>query len=73
MLPAATGNADTIGRIATTYGVRYGALEVSAATGYSVNHTTTLMIVERDRYREMALPFESAAECAGSNRSPFPT
>jgi hypothetical protein len=72
MLPAATGNADTIGRIATTYGVRYGALAVSAATGDSVNHTAMLMIVERDRYRGMTLPFESAAECVGSNRSSFP-
>jgi len=56
MLPAATGNADTIDRIAATYGVCFEALELSAATGSSVNNTATLMNVERDRYREMTLP-----------------
>jgi hypothetical protein len=71
MLPAAAGNADTIDRIAATYGVCCEALELSAATGYSVNNTAMLVNVERDRYREMTLPFESAAAHVGSSRSSF--
>ncbi len=57
-----TGDTNTIDRIATTYGVYYEAAEGSDATGYLVNHTATVMIVDRDGYLKLVLPFEGTAE-----------
>ncbi len=57
-----TGDPDTIDRIATIYGVYYEAEEGSEATGYLVNHTATLMIVDRDGYLKLVLPFKGTAE-----------
>lgn len=57
-----TGDVDSIDRVATTYGVYYEAEEGSDATGYLVNHTATVMIVDRDGYLKLVLPFEGTAE-----------
>ena len=57
-----TGDTNTIDRIATIYGVYYEAAEGSEATGYLVNHTATVMIVDRDGYLKLVLPFEGTAE-----------
>jgi protein SCO1/2 len=57
-----TGDPAAIDRVATTYGVYYEAAEGSEATGYLVNHTATLMIVDRDGYLKLVLPFEGTAE-----------
>ena len=66
-----TGDPDTIDRIATTYGVYYEAEEGSEATGYLVNHTATLMIVDRDGYLKLVLPFEGTAEEVADDLSYF--
>ncbi len=66
-----TGDPDTIDRIATIYGVYYEVEEGSAATGYLVNHTATLMIVDRDGYLKLVLPFEGTAEEVADDLSYF--
>ncbi|MEA2011195.1 MAG: SCO family protein [Actinomycetota bacterium] len=57
-----TGDPNSIDRIATTYGVYYEAEEGSEATGYLVNHTATVMVIDRDGYMKLVLPFEGTAE-----------
>ncbi|MEN8235116.1 MAG: SCO family protein [Actinomycetota bacterium] len=57
-----TGDTETIDRIATMYGVYYEAAEGSEATGYLVNHTATVMVIDRDGYLKLVLPFEGTAE-----------
>ena len=57
-----TGDLDTIDRIATMYGVYYEAEEGTDATGYLVNHTATVMVIDRDGYLKLVLPFEGTAE-----------
>ncbi len=57
-----TGDTNAIDRIATVYGVYYEAEEGSEATGYLVNHTATVMIVDRDGYLKLVLPVEGTAE-----------
>ncbi|MCL1693379.1 MAG: SCO family protein [Actinomycetia bacterium] len=57
-----TGDTDAIDRIATVYGVYYEAAEGSEATGYLVNHTATVMVVDKDGYLKLVLPFEGTAE-----------
>jgi protein SCO1/2 len=57
-----TGDTNAIDRIATVYGVYYEAAEGSEATGYLVNHTATVMIVDKDGYLKLVLPFEGTAE-----------
>jgi len=57
-----TGDPETIDRVATMYGVYYEAKAGSVATGYLVDHTATLMIVDRDGYLKLVLPFKGTAE-----------
>ncbi len=57
-----TGDTNAIDRIATVYGVYYEAEEGSDATGYLVNHTATVMVVDKDGYLKLVLPFEGTAE-----------
>jgi len=66
-----TGDTNTIDRIATTYGVYYEAAEGSDATGYLVNHTATVMIVDKDGYLKLVLPFEGTAEEMAADLSHF--
>jgi len=62
MLPAVTGDAYAIDRIATTYGVHHEAQEGSTVVGHLVIHTAMLMFVDRDRYLKLVLPFKGTAE-----------
>ncbi len=57
-----TGPPEVIDRVATVYGVYYEKAEGSAATGYLVNHTATLMVIDREGYLKVVLPFEGTAE-----------
>ncbi len=57
-----TGPPDVIDRVATVYGVYYETEQGSAATGYLVNHTATLMLVDREGYLKVVLPFEGTSE-----------
>lgn len=66
-----TGDPDTIDRIATMYGVYYEAEEGTEATGYLVNHTATVMVIDRDGYLKLVLPFEGTAEEVASDITYF--
>jgi protein SCO1/2 len=62
-----TGDPETIDRVATMYGVYYEAEEGTEATGYLVNHTATVMVIDRDGYLKLVLPFEGTAEEVASD------
>ncbi len=51
-----TGTDDEIASIATVYGVYYKAREGSVDTGYLVDHSAHLMVVDRDGYLKLLLP-----------------
>lgn len=57
-----TGDPAAVDRVATLYGVYYEKEEGSAATGYLVNHTATVMVIDREGYLKLVLPFEGTAE-----------
>ncbi len=57
-----TGERAAVDRVATLYGVYYEKEEGSVATGYLVNHTATVMVIDRDGYLKLVLPFEGTAE-----------
>ena len=53
-----TGTEAEIASVATVYGVFFQANEGSAETGYLVDHTASLMVVDRDGYLKLILPTE---------------
>lgn len=57
-----TGDEATVNRVATLYGVYYEAQDGSEATGYIVDHTSTVMLVDREGYLKLVLPFEGTAQ-----------
>ncbi len=57
-----TGDESTVNRVATLYGVYYEKKAGSAATEYIVDHTSTVMLVDREGYLKLVLPFEGTAE-----------
>lgn len=57
-----TGEPAVVDRVATVYGVYYEKEEGSAATGYLVNHTATVMVIDREGYLKLVLPFEGTAD-----------
>ena len=57
-----TGDEATVNRVATLYGVVYERAEGSAGTGYTIDHTSTVILVDREGYLKLVLPFEGSAE-----------
>ena len=57
-----TGTDEEIASVATVYGVYYQAQEGSAATGYLVDHTATLMVVDKEGYLKLVLPSDVTVE-----------
>jgi protein SCO1/2 len=57
-----TGDAQTVNRVATLYGVYYEAMEGTVETGYTIDHTTTVMLVDKEGFLKLVLPFEGTAE-----------
>ncbi len=57
-----TGDEATVNRVATLYGVFYQQAEGSEATGYTIDHTSTVILVDREGYLKLVLPFEGTAE-----------
>ncbi|MEA2003078.1 MAG: SCO family protein [Actinomycetota bacterium] len=57
-----TGDPAAVNRVATVYGVYYEKEEGTAATGYLINHTATVMVVDKDGFLKLVLPFEGTAE-----------
>lgn len=57
-----TGDEETVNRVATLYGVYYEQQDGSESSGYIVDHTSTVMLVDREGYLKLVLPFEGTAE-----------
>lgn len=62
-----TGDPDTINRVATLYGVVYEKAEGSEGTGYTIDHTSTVVLVDKEGYLKLVLPFEGSAEQIASD------
>jgi len=64
-----TGTADEIAQVATYYGVYYERVESNSALGYLVNHTATVMVIDRQGYLRLVFPYGmSAADIAADLR-----
>lgn len=57
-----TGDIADIDRIATTYGVYYASQETTSAAGYLVDHTSTVMVVDRSGELKLVIPFDATDE-----------
>ena len=52
-----TGSQDDLDKIASLYGIFYEKTEGSANTGYLINHTATLLVIDREGYLKLVFPF----------------
>jgi protein SCO1/2 len=60
-----TGTPEEIASIATLYGIYYGKSEGSIATGYLIDHTATITVIDREGHVKLIFPFgTTAAEIA---------
>jgi protein SCO1/2 len=57
-----TGPIEDISRIATAYGVYFAADEGDVASGYTVAHNASLMVIGRDGHLRLILPPELTAD-----------
>lgn len=53
-----TGSVEDIATVATTYGVYFAANEGDVASGYTVDHTASLMVIDREGHLRLVLPPE---------------
>jgi len=58
----ATGTPEQIAETATYYGIYYNAHPVTSALGYLVDHTATVMVVDRQGYLRLLFPFGISVE-----------
>jgi len=57
-----SGSPQEVAQVATLYGIYYQKQEGSAASGYLVDHTATVMVIDRRGYLKLLLPFGTAPE-----------
>jgi protein SCO1/2 len=57
-----TGTPDEIARTAEQYGIFYEAHEGTEATGYLVDHTASVIVIDPDGYLKLVFPFGTSAE-----------
>ena len=57
-----TGTPAEIAEVATLYGIFYEAHEGTAATGYLVDHTATVMVIDKDGHLKLVFPFGEPAK-----------
>jgi protein SCO1/2 len=57
-----SGTPDEIAQAATPYGVFYEKQESDSVLGYLVNHTATVMVIDRQGYLRIVFPFGTPAE-----------
>jgi protein SCO1/2 len=57
-----TGTPEEIAEVATYYGVFYERQEDESALGYLVDHTATVMAVDRDGYLRVIYPYGTSSE-----------
>jgi len=52
-----TGSLEDLEKIASLYGIFYEKAEGSDNTGYLINHTATLLVIDREGYLKLVFPF----------------
>jgi len=52
-----TGSLEDLEKIASLYGIFYEKTEGSDNTGYLINHTATLLVIDREGYLKLVFPF----------------
>lgn len=57
-----TGEKEQIDEITSLYGVFYQKTDGSDATGYLIDHTATLMVLDREGYLKLVFPFGVTSE-----------
>lgn len=57
-----TGSKENLDEVAALYGIFYQKAEGSDATGYLIDHTATLMVLDREGYLKLVFPFGVTAE-----------
>ena len=57
-----TGSKEQIDTVASLYGIFYQINQGSDATGYLIDHTATLMVIDREGYLKLVFPFDVTAE-----------
>ena len=57
-----TGTPEEIAEVATLYGIFYEAHEGTEATGYLVDHTATVLVIDQDGHLKLVFPFGEPAE-----------
>lgn len=62
-----TGSPEEIAAVATPLGIYYQAHEGTAATGYLVDHTATVMVLDRQGRLRLLLPFGTTGAQAASD------
>ena len=62
-----TGTGDEIVTASAPLGIFYEREEGSAATGYLINHTATVMVLNKDGYLRLVYPFDTPGEDIASD------
>ena len=57
-----TGMSDQIAEVATYYGIYYEQQAGNSALGYLVNHTATVMVIDKEGYLRLVFPFGTPSE-----------
>jgi protein SCO1/2 len=57
-----TGTPNQIAEIATYYGIFYERKEADSALGYLVDHTATVLVIDRQGYGRVIFPYGTPAE-----------
>ena len=57
-----TGTQEQVDTVASLYGIFYEKKEGSAASGYLIDHTATLMVIDREGYLKLVFPFGVTAD-----------
>ena len=57
-----TGTPDEIAAVATPFGIYYQKHEGTAATGYLVDHTATVTVIDQNGYVKLLFPFGTSAD-----------
>ncbi len=57
-----TGTADEIAQVATPLGIYYRQEAGTAASGYLVNHTTSVLVIDKKGYLRLTYPFNTPVE-----------
>jgi len=57
-----TGTKEQLDEIASLYGIYYQKTEGSNATGYLIDHTATLLVLDREGYLKLVFPYGVTAQ-----------